>query len=35
MTKKWSLKKNLQVMYVGDIGASILACKDYKVNTKH
>ena len=28
------LKKNLLVMYVRDFRASILACKDYKINTK-
>ena len=28
-------KKNLQVMYVRDFRASILACKDDKINTKH
>ena len=35
--KKWSLTKNrktLQVMYVRDFWVSILACKDYKINTK-
>ena len=36
LARKWSLTKktNLQIMYVRDFRPSILACKDYKINTK-